>query len=201
MTNPTLDPYTQNAQNDDLTPQKKIDDMKVVLKAVKTGMLTTRDKDGNLHARAMTPCSPYADTQLTLVFLANNASHKFDALEYDNRVNVSFYDAASTNWVSFAGAATVSQDRELIKKHWSPITAGYFGNLGDGTHKGDEHDPRVSVIEVVPSEIHYWLAKHGKVTNTLSTAVGSVTGKGGAPGELRTITKPEIELTQGLHNK
>ena len=55
MSNPALDPYTTNAQNNDVTPQKKIEDLKSILKIVKTGMLTTRDKDGNLHSRAMTP--------------------------------------------------------------------------------------------------------------------------------------------------
>ncbi|THH07980.1 hypothetical protein EW145_g3008 [Phellinidium pouzarii] len=202
MTNETLDLYTASAQNNDLTPQKKIDDLKtLILKSVKTGMLTTRDKDGHLHARAMTPANPHSETQLTLVFLANNSSHKFDELQFDNHVNVSFYDEKTTNWASFSGTAAVSQNKDLIKKHWSTFTAGYFGDLGDGIHKGDENDPRVSVIEVVPEEIHYWIAKHGAVLQTLSIAAGAATGKGSAPGELRTITKPEIQLTQGLHSK
>ena len=55
MVNPTLDPYTANAVNNDVTPQKKIDDLKSILKVVKTGMLTTRCQDGTLHSRAMTP--------------------------------------------------------------------------------------------------------------------------------------------------
>jgi hypothetical protein len=29
--------------------------------------------------------------------------------------------------------------------------------LKDGVHTGDENDPRVSVIEVIPKEIQYWL--------------------------------------------
>lgn len=29
----------------------------------------------------------------------------------------------------------------------------WFGDLGDGVHKGDEDDPRVSVIEVVPENV------------------------------------------------
>ncbi|KAI5120308.1 hypothetical protein M0805_005812 [Coniferiporia weirii] len=202
MTNAALDPYTQNAQNDDVTPQKKIDDLKnLVLKTVKTGMLTTRDKDGHLHSRAMTPVNPHSETQLTLVFIANNASHKFDEIQFDKHVNVSFYDENTTNWASFCGTATLTQDKNLISKYWSSVTAGYFGDLGDGVHKGDQNDPRVSLIEVVPEEIHYWIAKHGTVVQTLSVAASAATGKGSAPGELRTIVKSEIELTQGLHSK
>ena len=55
MSNTTLDPYVSKAQNDDLTPQKKIEDLKSIMKTVKTGMLTARDKGGTLHSRAMTP--------------------------------------------------------------------------------------------------------------------------------------------------
>ncbi|KAL5524072.1 hypothetical protein ACEPAG_8245 [Sanghuangporus baumii] len=201
MTNPSLDPYVANAENTDITPQKKMEDLKVIMKTVQTGMLTSRDKDGALHSRAMTPAGPYSDTQLTLYFLANNASYKFEELQYDSNVNVSFYDEKSTNWASFAGTATVSQDKELIKKLWSPITSAYFGDLKDGVHKGDATDPRVTVIEVVPSEIKYWVATHGSIVRSVSTAFDAVTGRTVAPGELRTITKSEIQLTEGLHKK
>jgi hypothetical protein len=29
----------------------------------------------------------------------------------------------------------------------------WFGDLGDGIHKGDNSDPRISVIEVVPEQV------------------------------------------------
>lgn len=70
--------------------------------------------------------------------------------------------------------------------------AGYFGDLGDGVHKGDVNDPRVSAIEVTPEEIHYWYATSGTVSRTAQVAVGAVTGKTAAPGELRTITRDEV---------
>ena len=58
---------------------------------------------------------------MPLAFIANTASGKFDEIENDAHVNVSFYDEASTNWVSYAGIARVSQDREKIAKHWSSL--------------------------------------------------------------------------------
>lgn len=70
--------------------------------------------------------------------------------------------------------------------------AGYFGDLGDGVHKGDENDPRVTAIEVIPDEIHYWLAKSGTFTRTIETAVSAISGSTNVPGELRTITKSEV---------
>lgn len=94
--------------------------------------------------------------------------------------------------------------------------SAYFGDLKDGVHKGDAEDPRISVIEVVPDEIRYWVATKGSVARAAEVALSSVTGKTVVPGELRTITQPEvlvcplfssqstteprqIQLTQKLH--
>jgi len=197
----TLDPVFAQAVNNKLDAAQKIKDLKEIVHAVNTGMLTSRDKNGYLHARAMTPASPHSETQLTLFFIANNASHKFDELENDAHVNVSFYNEKTTDWASYAGIAKISQDRELIKKYWSPMFAGYFGDLGDGVHKGDANDPRVALIEVIPEEIEYWVSKHGVIARKVEVAAAALTGKGHAPGELRTITKEEIGHTQALQSK
>ncbi len=150
------------------------------------------------------------------MFIANNGSHKFDELENDAHVNVSFYNEKTTDWASYAGIAKISLDRELIQKYWSPMRvldplspfiscsnhvhvsfrlhrfAGYFSDLGDGVHKGDANDPRVALIEVIPEEIEYWLSKHGVIGRTIELAAAAVTGKGHAPGELRTISQLEV---------
>jgi general stress protein 26 len=87
----------------------------------------------------------------------------------------------------------LSQDRELIKKHWNrAYHPGYFGDLGDGVHKGDENDPRVSIIEVVPCEIRYWVASSSSIVRSAQVVYSTVTGKGTAPGELRIITEEEV---------
>lgn len=53
--NKELDPYSAKAQNDNLTPQEKVDGLHSIVKKVKTGMLTTRSADGLMHSRAMAP--------------------------------------------------------------------------------------------------------------------------------------------------
>lgn len=99
---------------------------------------------------------------------------------------MSFFDSSTTSWVSYAGRARVSQDRDLIS------VTGYIGNLKDGVHTGDENDPRVSAIEVVPDEIRYWFTEKGAVPRTVQVAAGAVTGKATSPGELHTITNEEV---------
>ncbi|RDX42075.1 hypothetical protein OH76DRAFT_1363429 [Lentinus brumalis] len=201
MSNKELDPYTAKAENNNHTPQEKIEGLHAIVKNVKTGMLTTRSASGHLHSRAMAPAGPVGPTQVTVVFIANKVSHKLDEIENDSHVNVSFYDPSTTNWASYSGIAKISQDKEKIEKHWSSATSAWFGDLGDGVHKGDRNDPRVAVIEVIPDEIRYWIATRGKVGQAVDIAVSAATGKTAAPGELRTITKDEIQLVQGLTTK
>ncbi|KAF8514146.1 hypothetical protein JB92DRAFT_2789643 [Gautieria morchelliformis] len=202
--NPELDPYTSQAENTDVTLQEKINGsrLKEIIEKVQTSMLTTRSRGDHLHSRAMTPTSDsLSGNNLHFFFIGNNASGKFDEIENDDHVNVSFFEPSSTDWASITGVARISKDKELIKKHWSTVIAGYFGDLGDGTHKGNEDDPRVSIIKVVPDEIRYWTANKGKLGQTVQVAIGAVTGKSQAPGELRTITKDEIEVAERLHQK
>jgi len=197
-----LDPYTKDAENTEMTPQKKIDGLKEIIKEAKSAMMTTRSSTGCMHSRAMTPCTPkHGDHGLHFVFLGNNASPKFEEIQHDSHVNVSFYDKTSTDWVSVSGVAKVSQDKEMIKAHWSHFVSAYYGDLGDGIHKGDENDPRVSIIEVVPDEIRYWKSTSGSIGKVAHQAYGAVTGHGSAPGEMRTITSQEIQLTEGLHKQ
>ncbi|KAG1816093.1 uncharacterized protein BJ212DRAFT_211077 [Suillus subaureus] len=196
-----LDPYSSLAENTNLTVQENITDLHTVIKNAKIGMLVTRDANGNLHSRAMTPATPYSDTQLNLVFLANNVSHKFEEIENDAHVNVSFCDPSSTDWASYSGRARVTQDKDLINKHWSSMITGYIGDLKDGIHKGDKNDPRVAVIEVIPDEIKFWITKHSSAVRTAQVAYGAATGKATSPGELRIISKEEIQLAQGLQSK
>ncbi|KAF8627794.1 hypothetical protein AX15_004220 [Amanita polypyramis BW_CC] len=196
-----LDPYTEQAEKSDVTLQEKIDGLHGIIHKVKTGMLTTRSSNGFLHSRAMTPSSPVEKNQLIFTFIANKASHKCEDLEKEAHVNASFYDPSTTNWASLCGRARVRQDKDLIKKHWSSTTSAWFGDLKDGVHRGDAEDPRIVVIEVIPDEIRYWVATKGTTGTVVETGIGAMTGDVVCPGEIRTITKNEIELTRGSQSK
>ena len=71
----------------------------------------------------------------------------------------------------------------------------WFGDLGDGIHKGDQNDPRVAVIEVFPEEVRYWLSTSNTLTKAADIVASAATGKVSAPGELRTITKEEVRCS------
>lgn len=70
--------------------------------------------------------------------------------------------------------------------------AAYFEDLKDGVHKGDQTDPRVSIIEIVPDEIRYWVVTKGTVGRAVETAVSTLTKGTASLGELRTINQAEV---------
>ena len=130
---------------------------------------------------------------------------------------MSFYDQKTTGWASVSGVAKVSQDKELIKKFWSPMfvflliirdpsdlidysdrITSFFGDLKDGRHDGSKDDPRVCLIEVVPSEIRYWVSTSSTIGRTAEIAYGALTGKARAPGEFRMISDTEVCHFYGL---
>ncbi|KAG0704502.1 hypothetical protein DFH29DRAFT_1068020 [Suillus ampliporus] len=157
-----LDPYTSAAENTDLTLQEKITGTAFHTNNwfmnAKIGMLVTRDENGNLHSRAMTPATPYSDTAAQSRIPRKQCVSQVRGISRMMRTSMS----ASVihplrTWASYSGRAKVTQDKELIHKHWSSCLAspGYIGDLKDGIHKGDMDDPRVAVIEVIPDEIKY----------------------------------------------
>ncbi|KAL8292019.1 hypothetical protein RQP46_001485 [Phenoliferia psychrophenolica] len=192
------DPYTAKSAQD-ASPSQKLKEVKGIMKASKFSMLTTQAAGtGLLHSRAMTPAS---DAGLVFSFVANQDSGKFDDLEEHPQVNVSWSDPSSTNWVSAAGKATILKDAASIKKMWSPMLKSWFGDLKDGKHTGSWDDPRVAVIQVVPSEIRYWIKTESSLAQTFEVVKGAVTGEVASPGSLRVLSESDLALARKLDHK
>ncbi|GAA5977119.1 hypothetical protein JCM5350_003225 [Sporobolomyces pararoseus] len=188
------DPYT--AEQDASVDQKK-SELQSIIKESKFAMLTSRDSDGALHSRAMSPASHQG---LVFTFVANRDSGKFDELANDSNVNVSFSDPSSTDWASVAGNAKINTDVEAIKKVWSPLLKSWFGSL-DSTRTGEPGDPRIALIEVIPTEIRYWVKTRTSIGQTFEVVKGAITGETASPGNLRTINASELELARKVENK
>ncbi|GAA5874483.1 hypothetical protein JCM3774_005732 [Rhodotorula dairenensis] len=186
------DPYTAKAMSE-ASPSEKIEEMRKIVKEAKFGMLVTRSADGQLHSRAMAPASHKG---LVFSFIANTDSGKFDELEHDEHVNVAFSDPASTDWASVAGKAKVVKDEQTIKDLWNPMIKSWFGDLKDGVRTGEPGDPRIGVIQVIPSEIRYWVKTRTSLGQTVEVIKGAVTGETAAPGHLRVISAADLELAR-----
>ena len=84
-----------------------------LIEKMPTAILVTRRGDGHLVARPMARQAeaPGAD----LWFVATEGSAKLDELAHDEHVNVTFYHSKSHEWVSIAGLAKLSKDRDLVR--------------------------------------------------------------------------------------
>jgi general stress protein 26 len=110
-----------------------------------TAMLTTRRSDGHLISRAMAnqKHAPGAD----LWFVTTEGTHKLDDLTSDPHVNLAYYKDRTREWVSVAGLAKVSRDRDIIRQLYMPDWKAWFPDEGDSRH-GTADDPRMVLIGV-----------------------------------------------------
>jgi general stress protein 26 len=123
----------------------EIDKLYEKIDALDTAMLTTRRPDGFLVSRAMAnqKHAPGAD----LWFVTSEDTDKLDELDFDPHVNVAYYTDRTREWISIAGTARVSRDRETVKALWAPDWKIWFPDKGDPRH-GTADDPRVVLIAV-----------------------------------------------------
>lgn len=116
-----------------------------VIEKMDTAILVTRRTDGHLVARPMArqADAPGAD----LWFVTGHGTPKLDELADDAHVNVTFYRSGSREWVSIAGLAKMTQDRELMRTLYRKDWRMWFPDEGDPRH-GTAEDPRMVLIGV-----------------------------------------------------
>ncbi len=109
------------------------------------------------------------DEEGNLWFLSADDSHKNRELEQDPSVELSFQRSAHSGFLHLRGRATISRDRAKIEELWEPLAKVWFT-------EGVE-DPRITVIQVAPSEGYYWDTKHGAAVAGVKMLIGAATGR------------------------
>jgi len=188
------DPYKAPDNSPDL--ETTVKDLISILDGVTVSLLTTRAHDSDsLHTRAM---YPYSHKGLKFSYLGNNESGKYAGIEKDSSVNVGFYDSSNSSWVSVAGKATISNDRERIKEAFSPQFRAWFADMKDGVHTGDGNDPRITIIDVEPVEIRYYIEQKTTIGKMIDIAQAIVSDDTAKPGSLRVLTGSELEQAKKI---
>lgn len=192
------DPYKAANADTNVSAEQKITDLSNFIDASKFGMMTTRDaSSGKLVSRCMAVAAKESGG-IDLLFHTNTESNKTDELQDDSHVNISFLNS-SGEWASVSGTATVQTDRELVKKHYSPILKTWLGDLGDGKHDGSENDPRIGVIRVKTITATYAVVAKNLISRAADIAQGAVTGKPAAVNHLREVTEAEVTQWRSSH--
>lgn len=104
-----------------------------------------------------------------LWFLSAVDSHKNAEIAVDPTVRLYFQGGAHSDFLMLTGHATISRDRAKIEELWEPIVKTWFTEGKD--------DPRITVIQVTPTDGYYWDTKHGMAVAGIKMAIGAITGK------------------------
>ena len=157
---------------------------------IETAMMTTRRRDGFLVSRAMAvqKRAPGAD----LWFVTSNETMKLDELEADPHVNLAFYKDRTREWISVAGLAKVSTDRDTIGKLYAKDWKAWFPEEGDPRH-GTPDDPRLVLIGVeVHSAVFLEVDKPRPVV-LFELVKGMVTGHMPDIGKMHRVDRPSMQ--------
>jgi general stress protein 26 len=181
---------TSDKNRDSAAPTgKKLDDLYKLIDGIEIAMFTTRRADGQLVSRPMATQERVTGTDLW--FVTDISSHKLDDLRSDPNVNLSYYNVKSREWVSVAGTATVTQDRNLIKELYKPDWKAWFGDEG-GEKNGGPDDPRLALILVEAQSVEYLVTTKPKPIVLFEVAKAMVTGNPPKVGEQRHLNEREL---------
>ena len=174
----------------DVPLEKKLDELYDLIKDIEIAMFTTRRADGMLVSRPMATQrrEPGAD----LWFVTDIESDKVDDLVGDPNVSIAYYNTKTWEWVSVSGTVRVSQEREMIRKLYSPDWKAWFGTEG-GARDGGPDDPRFALLAVDVKSAIYGKRNKPAPLALFEVAKGLVTGKRAEVADVREVTEREIE--------
>lgn len=156
----------QNHQ--DLSGSEAVEKIKALVKKAETCFFCTRAVGGESTGdRPMNVRQ--VDDAGNLWFLSADDSHKNQEVLRDPNVKLYFQGSPHSEFLQLHGTASVSRDRKKIEDLWEPILKTWFTRGID--------DPRITVIQVVPTEGYYWDNKHGNFVAGIKMAVGAAVGK------------------------
>jgi general stress protein 26 len=172
-----------------MTVVKKIDELYDLIKGIETAMFTTRRPSGQLVSRPMATQDRIEGADLW--FVTNVETHKLDDLTLDPHVNCSYYNNRTHEWVSVAGLAHVSKNRNRIRQLYKEDWKAWFGDEG-GDKDGGPNDPRIALIMVEAEMATYMKVNKLRPVLLFEVLKARVTGSPPQIGEVREITGAEM---------
>lgn len=151
----------------DPSRQDQIDHLKDLIDGIRTPILTTIDTDGAPWGRPMAVQDREFDGDLW--FFTRADSEKIRHIERNDRVGVAFAKPSDQEYVTMAGRATVSNDRDKIRALWSEPARAWFPDGAD--------DPEIRLIHVEVDRAEYWDSPASVVAFALGYAKAVVTGE------------------------
>lgn len=128
-----------------MAEQGSPDDVWAMLKEFRVAMLTTQDEE-HLVSRPMASLARPEDNRI--YFITRLDSGKTHEIGRAAPVNLAYASEKKENYLSVAGTATTSQDRQKLNELWSFFAEAWLP-------EGPDH-PDVALIEVTPEDAKLW---------------------------------------------
>lgn len=145
-----------------------------LMKKIDFCMLVTHVGKG-LRSR---PMSTIVEKEERCIYmLTHMAEMKDDEIAENPNVLLNYVNGSDT-FVSVSGKATLTNDRMLVKRLWSPGAQAFWPQGPD--------DPEIWAIRVSPGTAEYWEGDN-KVVSTVKFAIALATGTSPHPGENKKV--------------
>jgi general stress protein 26 len=172
-----------------MAEKTRVEELRKLVEDIEIAMMTTRRTDGHLVSRPMAiqKEAPGAD----FWFVTARDADKVLELTQDPHVNLGFYKDRTREFVSVSGTATLSDDRDLIRRLWAPDWKAWFGDEG-GAFDGSADDPRLLLIGVTAASAQFLSVDKPQPVVLFELLKGVVTGSKPDIGEVRQVSGDEI---------
>lgn len=151
----------------DLSGQPAIEKLKKLTKDVTCFFSTHEPSSRTIGTRPMGAIE--TDDNGAIWFLSASDSHKNAAIEANPAVKLFFKGSDHSEFLALEGTASITRDKAIIQRLWSPIMKTWFT---DG-----EDDVRITAIKVTPVDSYYWDNKHGDAIAGVKMMIGAAIGK------------------------
>ena len=154
---------------------------------IQTAMLVTRRVDGHLVSRAMATQAQAPGAHIW--FVTTDGSGKLEEINADPHVNVTYFNESSREWISISGTATISHDRDTIRKLYRPDWSAWFPDEGD-PRDGTADDPRMVLVGITIAAASYLEVNKPRPVVLYEVVKGWVTGRMPDIGAMHHIERP-----------
>jgi general stress protein 26 len=164
--------------------QNELEKLYELIEEIEVAMMTTRRQDGHLRSRAMATQKQAAGADLW--FVTTEGTAKLRDVTEDPHVNLAYFKSGSMEWISVAGMAKISQDREKIRELYATDWKAWFPEEGDPRH-GTPDDPRMVLIGVTVHAAEFLEVNKPKPGIVFEIVKGWLTGTDPQLGEMHKL--------------
>lgn len=143
-----------------------------MIKDIKVAMMTSWDGQ-QMHSR---PMHGYQEEfEGRLYFFTKRHSGKTSEIDRFDRLNLAYADIDDNTYVSVSGRGRIVEDRERMRRYWSPMASAWFPQGLD--------DPELALIEVEAESAQYWDSTSSSMRYLWEIAAANLTGREPDMGE------------------